>query len=304
MNKYSTPSWVFDMFKHTYLCVIFCLFSCNSLAENVNAAPIEIRLPKISDNDVRYHYPSDLLKFLLDKTGKDYRLTTTESFYSQARAVESLKANRIQIYWMGTSAKAEKELRAVRYPIYRGLMGFRVFIINKEHQARFRTIFNLSDLQRLTGVQGIGWSDVAILEASKLHQQEHHYETAFQLIQAKRVDYFSRSIHEAFLEVDSRIDKYPDISVDDQLLLTYPFAMFFFTGKDNSGLADLLQEGFEISYQDGSFVEFFYTHPVIKGVIEKSNLQSRVRIDIPNHTLSKESKSIPQRFWHTIERLK
>jgi len=280
-----------------------CFLICSLFSEHGEAELLEVKLPKISDNDVRFHYPTDLLKFLLNKTERRYQLTTTDTFYSQARAVESLKANKIQVYWMGTSTKAEQELNAIRFPIYRGLMGFRVFIINKDSQPTFRKLINLKGLQGFTGVQGIGWADVEILETSGLDQQEHHYETAFQLIQAKRVDYFSRSIHEAFLEVDNRIDKYPDLKVDEQILLTYPFAMFFFTGKDNTELADLIKSGFESSYKDGSFIEFFYSHPAIKGVITKSNLKARARIDIPNHTLSKESQLIPSQYWHDTERL-
>jgi hypothetical protein len=271
-------------------------------AFTVNASePLQIKIPKITEQDVRAYYPADLLHFLLEKTGTDYTVQRTTERYSQSRAVESLKSNKIQLLWMGTSAQAEQELLPIRFPMYRGLMGYRVFIIHRAQQPKFRSITSLNDLQKLTGMQGIGWSDITILETSGLKQSEHEYEHIFQLIQAKRGDYFSRGLLEVFLEVDEQQKLYPDLTIDQSVLLTYPHALFFFTGKQNPELAKLLTNAFETTYQDGSFEQFFYNHPTIKEGITRANLEGRSRIDISNPILSPETLNIKPQYWHRVE---
>lgn len=262
---------------------------------------IEIKLPITSEYVERDAYQIGMLKLVLEKAGVEYKIRISPRKYSQGRIIVTLKKGRdkINLYWMGTSIKIEKELLPIRFPVYRGLLGHRVFVIHKDDQSRFDTVKSLSDLQKYKGGQGIGWSDIAVLEHSGLKQHQATYENLFKMINlGGRLDYFSRGIGEAFVEVDARKDKLPNLVVEQKILLVYPFAMFFFTSRTNKELAKILENGFRKAYEDGSFNKYFYSHPYIKKMFKQANMDNRVRIDIPNPLLTPETLSIPNKYWH------
>lgn len=264
------------------------------------AEAMDVRVPVKSKYDASQEYPIVLLRFILDKSGVPYNITFSEfGVTTQARQIALLESNTdINLGWYGTSADLERELVPVRFPIWRGLLGYRIFIIHKDNQSKFDQINTLEDLQKFKGGQGIGWGDIQILEHSGLKQEASQYDAIFAKINAKHSDYFSRGITEAFREVEVRQKDFPNLAVEKHLLLVYPFDGFFFTNKENPELAHALESGFRKAYADGSFKKFFYSHPVVKTVLEKANLGGRTRIDIPNPLLTPETLAIPSQYWH------
>lgn len=259
-----------------------------------------LKYPLTSNNKERDSYQLDLIKFILNKMNVKYKIESTKQVFTQARIISELKhGNLINIYWMGTSAQLEKEFQAIKFPIYRGLLGHRIFIINKEDQKLFNTIKTLDDLQKFKGAQGIGWSDIAILESSGLEQHAAKYENIFNMInRGGRVSYFSRGLNEAFDEVESRKSNLSNLKVEDNIVLIYPFSMFLFLNKENKKLYTVLKTGFEKAYKDGSFQKFFYSHPKIAESIKKSNLKNRIKIEIPNPFLTPDTLNIENTYWH------
>ena len=261
---------------------------------------LEIHIPSTAQNDSRNAYKIELLELILSKNAQAHSLVFTKNAYSQARIVESLKASSpdIGLYWMGTSAKFEQEMLPIRIPLYRGLAGYRVFIINKDRQADFKRINTLTQLQDFKGAQGIGWSDIEILEKAGLKQYPTSYENIFNMInQGRKLDYFSRSVIEVNNEIHSRIERLPDLKIDEHILLIYPFAMFFFTHKHNTQLAGIIEDGFKKAYRDGSFLRFFNQHPDIKPTLSSPSFKQRTRIVINNPTLSHETANIESQYW-------
>jgi hypothetical protein len=259
-----------------------------------------VKYPLTSNNSDRDSYQIDLIKFLLDKAHVTYELQSTHEIYTQARIVRELKeGKRINIYWMGTSPQLEEELLTLRYPIYRGLLGHRVFIIHKQDQRIFDNIRTLGQLQKFKGAQGIGWSDVAILEGSGLEQHTTKYENIFKMInRGGRVSYFSRGLNEGFSEVEHRKETLQNLTVEKNITLVYPFAMFLFVSPNDETLKNYLEKGFQLAYEDGSFIEFFYNHPKIKQSIDTANLEKRIRIEIPNPFLTPKTAQIKSDYWH------
>lgn len=266
-----------------------------------HAIALEIKLPVTSQYAERDAYKIGLLKLVLEKTNVHYTITTAPVNYTQARIITSLKrgSDRINLYWMGTSSKIEKDLLPIRFPAYKGLLGYRIFIIHKNDQPKFNHVQTLVDLQNFRGIQGIGWADNEILEHSGLPQRVGSYESIFKMVnKGGRIDYFSRGVGEAFVEVGARHGKLTNLAVEKNVLLVYPFALFFFTSRKNQELANILEEGFRRAYQDGSFDQYFYSHPDIKKIFKQANLENRIRIDIPNPLLTAETASLPNHFWH------
>lgn len=94
-----------------------------------SASVVEIKLPITSQNNQRDTFQISLLKLVLEKAGADFKITFAPVVYSQARIIHELKtgSDKINLYWMGTSDELEKDLRPIRFPVYRGLLGYRAF---------------------------------------------------------------------------------------------------------------------------------------------------------------------------------
>ena len=267
----------------------------------IQAYAIEIRLPITSEYKEHDAYQIGLLKLILEKANVPSTIKILDVKYPQTRIVEELKKSNgsINLYWMGTSAELEENLLPIRFPIYKGLLGYRVFIINKKDQYKFDAIRTLADLQKLRGIQGYGWSDITILDKAGLAQDSASYETIFKMINnGGREDYFSRGVSEAYDEVELRKNTYSNLTVEKRILLVYPFAQFFFTSKDNKELADILEKGFRKAYEDGSFDRYFYSHPQIVKIFKDANLENRIRIEIGNPLMTEKTRSIPARYWY------
>ncbi len=268
--------------KFFFLLVLLC---CVSLYQ-LNA--ISIVIPRTSTNVERDSYEMGLLKLILEKAGESYTLTRTSRIYTQSRVIKSLENNeKISIYWMGTSKELEKKLLPIRIPL----------ALHKNQQDKFDKITTLSDLQKLKGAQGYGWSDNEILEYSGLKQHQNAYENIFKMVNhGNRIDYFSRGLNEAFGEVTSREGSLTNLTVEKKILLVYPFSKFFFISKENKKLEKLLTEGIEKIIEDKSFIKYFYNNEHIKKMFKNSNLKNRIRIDIPNPLLSEETKEALEKY--------
>jgi len=112
---------------------------------------LDVRAAMKSKYGTSNEYPLALLKFVLDKSGVPYTITFADvGVTTQAREIALLEqSNDINIGWFGTSAELERDLVPIRYPIWRGLLGHRVFIISKNNQPAFDRVNTLEDLQKV-----------------------------------------------------------------------------------------------------------------------------------------------------------
>lgn len=270
------------------------------IALSVNA--LEIKLAQSSSKaSSREIFWRDVIEFVLTHSEVPYSISVTYPM-TQARVIAEIKSNsgRINLHVMGTSAKLESDLLPVRIPITRGLIGYRLFIIHKEKQTLYDSINSLENLQPLLGIQGLGWSDVELLEYSGLRQKEMPYDDIFRVIDFGRGDYFSRSIHEAYEEVKERKEEFPNLAVEKKVLLVYPFALFVFSNRENVELVKVIEECFIKAYDDGVFTDFFYNHPHIKDALHEAKINERTIINIPNPFITEETMAIPAKYWHRL----
>jgi len=260
---------------------------------------LEIKLPVTSKYLSRDNFNIGLLKLLLSKIPGEHKISSTVLQYTQARIVKELqKGESINLYWMGTSPELERDLLPIYFPIYRGLLGHRVLIIHKNDKSRFDNITSLNGLRKYIGIQGIGWSDIKILENSNLMQKQAAYENIFSLMNRGRYDYFSRGINEAYREVASRQSAMPNLYIDENILLVYPFAFYLFTNPGNEELAGLLTQAFNQAYDDGSFLDYFYQHSETLETFKLMNIKKRVRYEIANPFLTSQTKALADKYWH------
>ncbi|MDE1460848.1 hypothetical protein [Spartinivicinus poritis] len=255
-------------------------------------------LRKGSDLDA---YASRLIVFLVEKSGETANMKPYRSVVNaQDRKVDLLKKGELSVDWLGASKEIEDKLVPIRFPVFRGLLGHRIFITNKTTAATLGDIKTKADLDKLTMVQGQGWADVDVLRSGGFKVKEiSSFESIFKQVNGGRAPLFPRAVIEPYSEVASRVNKLPELMVDDKLMVVYKFPMFFFVSPTDKHkpLVDALNNGFKKAYDDGSFIKYFESDPLVKSTFEKVKMDQRTVFTIDNPHLSDETRAIDDKYW-------
>lgn len=275
-----------------------------AVAVNLAAAELSvIKIPRQQPNmDIARDYYVQLLHMTLinGAAGRAVPKLRETTLMEQERAISELnRGGLVDVYWMGTSLERERQLRAIRIPLDRGLLGYRRFIIHRDNQEKFDAIVEYEQLKKYLGCQGINWPDVHIMRAASLRVTEVAlFEGLFQQVVAKRCDFFSRGYFEAQAELSQRSDIYPDLQLQKTLVLHYPFAVYFFVKHDNEYLAKWIEDGLEKIIDSGEMIEFMTNHPLTAHVFPLNKKDSpRYIINIPNPQLSPDTDHTNPRYW-------
>lgn len=275
---------------------IALLFFVSALTE---ADIIRSQKPSDSNGD----YAIAMAKLALSKINKPYELQLVDiSDYTQARTFEEIEENKLDLTWTATDAELESKLEPIRIPLYKGLLGHRVFIIRREDQARFDAVNSLQDLKQFKFGQGTFWPDSKILAANGLTVVKAiKYENLFDMLDGSRFDAFPRGVQEPWQELVKRADL--PLAVEQQLMLVYKMPFYLFTNKEHSQFARDMERGFQIAISDGSFDQLFLDSPVVKLVLEKANLGKRKVFYLDNPALPKATPTEDARLWLDLEQL-
>ncbi len=257
LDEHKLMGFKYNMKISIYLALcILCLSSFFSAAETIT-----IRGPQ-SSYDASHAYYKGLIELAYQKIKKDVTIINAP-YMVQSRALNEMAQGRlVDVYWAGSNAERESNLGFVDIPLNKGLLGFRVFTINKKVIKKLEGIKSLAELSQLRLCQGTHWPDTDIMLASGLDVMPNPvYENMFRQVYSGRCDAFPRGINEAQSEVSARDKIMPDLTVYKDLILYYPFPMYFFTKKHNTALLHDLESGLEIALDDGSFDEYMKSHP-------------------------------------------
>ena len=252
-----------------------------------------------SPQDRRFDDLQELLRVALERTVDDFgpfRMEPMSDSMSSTRYARELEQGRFpNVIWTSTSVEREQALLPVRIPLRRGLLSYRIALINEAEQPRFSTIRSLSDLQELTFVQGIGWGDVEVYRANGIRVETTQYESQFRMVHARRVDMFPRGVGEVFAELEDRVKDLPGLAVERDLLLYYPWPYYLFVARGNDALAHRLETGLRRMITDGSFEEIFQRYHGAD--IARARLNERHIIRLRNPLLPPETPLEDPTLW-------
>ncbi len=272
---------------------------CLCLPLLAQAQVLTVKVPSRPVNNLDQEYQYKLLELALTRSGQPFRIQPVELDLNQHSLQQQLsKGKTINVFWMGTSSALESSLIAVPIPLFRGLEGLRLSFIHADAQEKFNQINTLADLKQLKAAQGVGWADNKILENAGIPTFSGRYSSLFRLINdGDKIDFFPRALVEIFAERSELVAQYPNLAIEQHLLIRYPFAQFFFVSPEYPKLAKAIQTGLERAYADGSFIKFFHDNPKIREALASANLDQRVTIALPNPDMTPLLKSIPAQYW-------
>ena len=268
--------------------------------------PLQVTYPAIeSRTDTRFDDLKEILKTALDETvdtDGPYTLTESSRYVNEARYLAEIRdgGGEANVVWSSTSDQKERELLPIRFELRKGLLGFRVALIDQRRQKEFDSVTTFADVKKLTIGQGIGWGDVAVYQAAGMKVTTAPYEDLFRMVTNDRFDLFPRGVSEAFRERDARRDQVPNLAVEQAILLYYPWPYYFFCNRKDTALAARIERGLKRMRADGSFNRIFWKYN--RAAIEQARMSERRVIQIPNPLLPKDTPLGDTGMWFDPKR--
>jgi len=257
-----------------------------------------LRYPRRAVGDeFRSVYALAQLQLALDKAGSRLRLEPSHYSMEQERALVSLEHNdRLDVAWSMTSIEREQRLLPVRIPLDKGLFGWRIALLPKDRAQLLKTVRTLDDLRQFSAGQGHDWPDSEILRGHALPiKVSASYGSLFRMLQARRFDYFPRSVIEVWDELEH--PRGQQLVVDSHVLLHYPTALYFFFSRKQPELAETVRIGMEKAIADGSFERLFQQH--FAASLQRAQLEQRQLIRLNNPLLPNATPLQRRELWFT-----
>lgn len=238
----------------------------------------------------------DLMKLALEKSNYSYNLEQAKEWYNVSRLTEEIKRGHVSVMWAGAEQELQDELNAIKIPLFKGMLGYRVFVIEKNNSSAFHGVEQFYDLKALKAGLGRGWGDTKILQQAGLEVVEaSKTESLFHMVEGGRFDYLPLAIHEAWETVET----HPELAlaVDQNVLLKYPMAMYLYVDKNNSALHQALVNGLEMAIADGSYDALFYGSKLISSTFKVAKLNQRNVVAIANPLLPSDVPVQRKELW-------
>jgi len=249
--------------------------------------------------DPRFNDVKEILRLALEKTVAEFgpfELRASSQHTNGLRYLNNLANDSdLNVVWSSTTEDKERNYLPIRIPLRKGLLGYRLLLVHKDQQALLKDVKNLGDLKKFSVGQGVGWDDVKLYEANGIAVVEAKYSNLFRMLSYKRFDFFPRGINEIFTELNKESAQNPDLVIDENLLIHYPWPYYFFVSKSNPQLQKRLELGLRKMIKDGSFDAIFWKYN--GKAIEAVNFKKRRIIHMKNHLLPKETPLNDAALW-------
>lgn len=215
---------------------------------------------------------------------------------------EMIRGKKVDVYWMGTDQERERKLRAIRIPLDRGLIGHRRFIIQQRMKGAFDGVADINALRSYSACQGVDWPDTKVLRNAGLNVREIiSFERIFQEVATLHCEYFPRGYFEGYSEVEQRKATYPDLMFYENLVLNYPFALYFFVNAKDEELARWIELGLEKMIDSGEFLKYMEHHPLTRVAFPLNKVKNLRWINVENAGMPAGTDYKNPRYWFQPE---
>ncbi|GIU17158.1 hypothetical protein TUM4644_02090 [Shewanella colwelliana] len=242
-----------------------------------------------SQHDQRYQYTYDLLDLIIEATEADFgeaSLQVSTMVMSRNRIFRELQeGDNVNVMAEASNSQWNEKLIPIAIPIRRGLQGFRLFIVKQENQAILADVTTLAQLMSFDTGSGSQWSTkVAMEQAGFKVVESTQYDSLFNMLSKGRFVTFGRGVNEVFQEIVQFESYYPDLVVDNNIVLQIPLATYYYVSPNKPRLAKRIQVGLQRIIENGQFEQLFYQRHC--DCLLKSKLNERRVFKINNPLVS------------------
>lgn len=233
--------------------------------------------------DTRVAYKNELIKLVLEQTKDEfgeYAIEFVSSHLVRSRAMQELiKGALINVFISPADINLEQNATAIRIPIRKGILGYRLLLIYKQGEARFKAINNADELKLLVAGLQSEWSTTKIMakEGYKI-LRVHNYESLFKMLNARRFDYIPRGVHEIYDELEARSKNMDNLMIEPHILLLMPLPTYTYVSPNEKRLATRIETGLKKIIANGELDKLFDRY--YADDIARANLNERTVIEI------------------------
>lgn len=259
------------------------------------------------DSDHRLLYKKEVLTLAMERT-KDvfgpYEISTNAPRMNSLRAVQELETGELINVFIALANKDwEQRTIPIRIPVRRGILNYRLLLIHKDSAQLFKDIDTVGELKNLSVGLRRSWMTWQVLNHLGFNiVSSSHYESLLMMLQHQRFHYIPRGINEIYDELDRYNKSDPDLMVAPNIALYIPAPAYIFVSPKEPLLAKRLSQGMNELVADGSLEELFYKY--YGELIERSNLQERIIIDVGNPLLPRTTPLDRKELWWVPRNLK
>lgn len=277
---------------HSRILILLLLLGLMSSA-GLQATPLNVvfGMDRSKIDNALAQYRIDVIRLALEKSGEPYTFSVHTEVMNQARRLRFLDSGEVfNVAIQGTCPEFESRFLPVRVPIYLGLgSSYRLMLIRRSLEPRLEQVKTLDQLRQFSIGQGHAWSDNPIWRNAGFKLVESSYRNLFGMVARGRFDMFSRGLFEAYEEQRIFSQHYPNLTVDDALVVVYPFAIYMFVSPNAPAVHAALLKGMQIAYQDGSLQALLTQNTAVAQALQKAHLQTRTRIELPAYDMTPET---------------
>ncbi|MCV2369097.1 hypothetical protein [Roseateles oligotrophus] len=277
-------------------CRIFVLLLAPLLL-SLPVRAIDIRVCQAEQS--RYSYRMELARLLLARTAQADEVVQLRPYASgpdptQQRCLALLREQRVDLVYLPPSNALLDEFASIKIDLHKGMLGYRLLLINKKDEGLFAKVQTLADLRQLTAGFGQQWSDFSMFELNQLPVVGvAQTDNLLSMLDRGRFHYFHRGLHEAWAELE-RNPQLHNLMVEPHLALAYPFPVYFMFNAKDQALKQRFERGFAMVMADGSFDALFMRE--FGGLARQAQLRSRTIIEI-NYPVPDKLPKVDSRLW-------
>ena len=280
-----------------FVCVFGVVLFATFPARSVDV--VKIVKPR-SELDQRRIYPDKVLEAALMKTVKEfgpYTIKRTVPEPARKRLLRDLiTGSLVNVHSTATRLEWERESSPILIPIRKGLLGYRLFLVDRQDLSKFAAVRSAADLKALRVGLHAQWSTTkALKKIGFTVVGGSSYEGLFAMLNYQRFDYFPRGINEIYPEFESRRAKFPNMVIEPKLTLLLPLPTYMFVSPSTPRLFNRIKAGLEIMVEDGSLDRLFQEFH--GEFIRRADLKNRLILKVDNPFLSTQTPFAQKNLW-------
>ncbi|GLR70205.1 hypothetical protein [Agaribacter marinus] len=269
------------------------LFAISMFAAPISACGLTIiHKPIESKTDI---LTIELLQLSIANVRTDVCYQAEQHVVTDTRKTANVLSGRLSLKWGSLSKEQMDMLKVVPIPIFKGLLGHRVLVIRKGEQLRFDNVSTLQDLQKFIAGSGKTWGDTAIFRNSGIEVvTSPRGRQLWGMLEKHRFDYLALGIYEPWEHIDAH---YPQLDVENRLLIVYPMALVFYVHPENSQLYNLIKTGMDAAIKDGSYDKKLIASRNFQIIKQRANINQRHIIRLPNPDFPSVLNAQSHKYW-------
>lgn len=251
-----------------------------------------------TEHDKRYEYQSLMFRISMEQTIDEFGPFTikTSPNMTQSREERNLSLGiKLDVMFATPKSHYLGVFTPVLIPIRKGLLGYRIFLINEKNKDILSQVNSVEELKKFSVGQGKNWSSVDVLESAGFKVvRGPSYDGLFGMLVGGRFDLFSRSISEVEREMEEFGKIFPQLMIEETTVLYYLHPDYFWFSNSESGkkLRIRVEKGLKKMIKNGLFDKTF--HQYHADILQQIDIENRkvYRIDnpfmLPEHTPPEE----------------